>query len=69
VNLSPFSEEHDLLRRSVADWVDAEIAPHVADWEAAGDFPDEVFSYGYWHSIKNPFIELRLLVGAGDNVT
>jgi alkylation response protein AidB-like acyl-CoA dehydrogenase len=43
VNLSPFSEEHDLLRRSVADWVDAEIAPHVADWEAAGDFPDEVF--------------------------
>jgi alkylation response protein AidB-like acyl-CoA dehydrogenase len=43
VNLSPFSEEHNLLRRSVADWVDTEIAPHVADWEAAGDFPDEVF--------------------------
>ncbi|HEX5696368.1 MAG TPA: acyl-CoA dehydrogenase family protein, partial [Acidimicrobiia bacterium] len=39
MNLSPFSQEHDLLRRSVAEWVDAEIAPHVPDWEAAGDFP------------------------------
>jgi alkylation response protein AidB-like acyl-CoA dehydrogenase len=43
VNLSPFSEEHDLLRKAVAEWVDAEIAPHVAAWEAAGDFPDDVF--------------------------
>lgn len=43
MNLTPFSEEHDLLRRSVAEWVDAEIAPHVADWESAGDFPNEVF--------------------------
>jgi alkylation response protein AidB-like acyl-CoA dehydrogenase len=43
MDLSPFTEEHDLLRRAVADWVDAEIAPHLADWEAAGDFPDEVF--------------------------
>lgn len=43
MNLSPFSEEHDLLRKSVAEWVDAEIAPHVAAWEAAGDFPDDVF--------------------------
>ena len=44
MNLSPFSEEHDLLRKSVAEWVDAEIAPHVAEWEEAGDFPNEVFS-------------------------
>lgn len=43
MDLSPFTEEHDLLRRAVADWVDTEIAPHLADWEAAGDFPDEVF--------------------------
>jgi alkylation response protein AidB-like acyl-CoA dehydrogenase len=43
MDLSPFTEEHDLLRRAVADWVDREIAPHLADWEAAGDFPDEVF--------------------------
>jgi alkylation response protein AidB-like acyl-CoA dehydrogenase len=43
MNLSPFTEEHDLLRRAVADWVGAEIAPHLADWEAASDFPDDVF--------------------------
>ena len=44
MNLSPFSEEHDLLRKSVAEWVDAEIAPHVPAWEAAGDFPNDVFT-------------------------
>ena len=43
MNLSPFTPEHDLLRMSVRDWVDAEIAPHVAEWEEKGDFPDEVF--------------------------
>lgn len=43
MTLSPFTEEHDLLRGSVADWVDREIAPHLADWEQEGDFPDEVF--------------------------
>ncbi|HJQ76118.1 MAG TPA: acyl-CoA dehydrogenase family protein [Acidimicrobiia bacterium] len=40
---SPFTAEHDLLRRSVREWVEAEIAPHVASWEEEGDFPDSVF--------------------------
>lgn len=43
MNLSPFTPEHDLLRMSVRDWVDAEIAPHVGEWEEQGDFPDEIF--------------------------
>ncbi|HEX6148071.1 MAG TPA: acyl-CoA dehydrogenase family protein, partial [Acidimicrobiia bacterium] len=43
MRLTPFTEEHDLLRATVRDWVDSEIAPHVAEWEAAGDFPDDVF--------------------------
>lgn len=43
MSLSPFADEHDLLRRAVADWVDSEIAPHVARWEKQGDFPDDVF--------------------------
>lgn len=43
MNPSPFTPEHDLLRMSVRDWVDAEIAPQVAEWEEKGDFPDEVF--------------------------
>lgn len=41
--LSPFTPEHDLLRQTVRDWVESEITPHVADWEAASDFPDDVF--------------------------
>ena len=43
MNLSPFTPEHDLLRMSVREWVDAEIAPHVAEWEEKGDFPNDVF--------------------------
>lgn len=43
MQLSPFTEEHDLLRRTVGEWVDSEIAPHLAEWEEKGDFPDDVF--------------------------
>jgi acyl-CoA dehydrogenase len=39
----PFSEEHDALRASVRRFVEAELAPHADEWEAAGRFPDEVF--------------------------
>ena len=40
----PFLSEHDDLRRSIRAFVDAELAPHAEDWEAAGDFPDSVFA-------------------------
>ncbi|HJS72146.1 MAG TPA: acyl-CoA dehydrogenase family protein [Acidimicrobiia bacterium] len=43
MRLSPFTEEHDLLRKTIAEWVGSEVAPHVADWEEAGDFPNDVF--------------------------
>jgi len=43
MSLSPFNEEHDLLRHTVRQWVETEIAPHVAEWEETGDFPDAVF--------------------------
>lgn len=39
----PFSDEHDQLRASIRAFVDAELAPHAAEWEASGDFPDSVF--------------------------
>ena len=39
----PFSEEHELLRKSIRDFVEKEFAPHAAAWEAERDFPDEVF--------------------------
>lgn len=43
MNLSPFTEDHELLRRTVGEWVDAEIAPNLTEWEEAGDFPDDIF--------------------------
>jgi len=44
MSLSPFTDEHELLRTTIRGWVDSEIAPSVADWEEEGDFPNQVFS-------------------------
>ena len=39
-----FTPEHEALRRATTQFVDNEINPHVAEWEAAGRFPmHEVF--------------------------
>jgi citronellyl-CoA dehydrogenase len=34
-----FTEEHEAIRRSVRTFIDAEINPHVDEWEEAGIFP------------------------------
>ena len=41
--LPPFGEEHEELRQTVARFVAKEIAPHVDEWEAAREFPRELF--------------------------
>ena len=41
MTLSPFTEEHDMLRETIGRWVDTEIAPNVAAWEEAGDLYTE----------------------------
>ncbi|MEZ5075968.1 MAG: acyl-CoA dehydrogenase family protein [Solirubrobacterales bacterium] len=41
--LPPFGEEHEELRETVGRFVAAEIAPHVDEWEAAREFPRELF--------------------------
>lgn len=38
-----WSEEQELLRRSVSEFVEREITPHVLDWERAGEVPRQVF--------------------------
>jgi alkylation response protein AidB-like acyl-CoA dehydrogenase len=40
----PFKPEHDELRTSIRSFVENELAPHAAEWEAAKDFPDWVFA-------------------------
>jgi acyl-CoA dehydrogenase len=41
--LPPFSEEHEELRETVTRFVEKEIAPNVDEWEAAREFPRELF--------------------------
>jgi alkylation response protein AidB-like acyl-CoA dehydrogenase len=39
-----FTEEHEMLRETVRTWVRERLVPHVAEWEAAGAFPREIFN-------------------------
>jgi len=41
--MPPFGDEHEQLRETVARFVAAEIAPHVDEWEAAREFPRELY--------------------------
>lgn len=34
-----FSEEQNMLRKTVRDYVDKEIMPHISDWDRNGEFP------------------------------
>lgn len=39
----PFAEEHEELRATIRRWVETEVAPHVAEWDEAGEFPRELY--------------------------
>src|SRR3954451_1861357 len=41
--LPPFHEEHEELRETVRRFVSKEIAPNVDEWEAAREFPRELY--------------------------
>jgi acyl-CoA dehydrogenase len=38
-----FGRAHDMVRRSVKEFVGKEILPHVDDWEETGEFPRELY--------------------------
>ncbi len=40
----PFTDEHEELRETVRRFVGKEVAPHVDEWEAAREFPRELFA-------------------------
>ncbi|HWO48186.1 MAG TPA: acyl-CoA dehydrogenase family protein, partial [Solirubrobacterales bacterium] len=42
--LPPFGEEHEELRETVTRFVAKEIAPNVDEWEAAREFPRELYA-------------------------
>ena len=39
----PFTEEHQMIRKSVKKFCQEEIAPYAAEWDAEGIFPREIF--------------------------
>src|ERR1700735_2673063 len=41
--LPPFGEEHEELRRNVERFGAADVAPHVDEWEAAREFPRDLY--------------------------
>ena len=41
--LPPFGQEHEELRETVRRFVSTEIAPNVDEWEAAREFPRELY--------------------------
>ena len=38
-----FGKAHDMVRKSVRDFVRKEVLPHIDDWEEAGEFPREIY--------------------------
>ena len=38
-----FNEEHEMFRAAVRGFVDKEVAPHVEEWEAAGQIPKSIW--------------------------
>ena len=42
--IPPFTEEHEALRESLRSFVEREIHPHAHEWEAAQEFPRELFT-------------------------
>ena len=38
-----FSKAHDMVRKSVRDFIRKEVLPYIDDWEEAGEFPREIY--------------------------
>src|SRR3954466_3498663 len=41
---APFTQEHEMFRRNLRNYVERELAPHALEWDEAGIFPREVFT-------------------------
>ena len=38
-----FNEQHDMFRQAVRSFVDKEVAPHIEEWEGAGQIPRSIW--------------------------
>ena len=44
MSFPPFTEEHDLFRKTVRSFVARELTPHAREWDDKKDFPNEIFT-------------------------
>jgi len=44
MGMNPWTEEHDHFRRSIRDYVERQLKPNAAKWEADKSFPREIFT-------------------------
>lgn len=43
MNYAPyFTEEHDLLRKTIRQFIEKEVSPFLNEWEESGEFPKEI---------------------------
>ncbi|MEZ4604590.1 MAG: acyl-CoA dehydrogenase family protein [Desulfobacterales bacterium] len=38
-----FTKAHDMVRKSVREFIKKEVLPFINDWEEAGEFPVEIY--------------------------
>lgn len=38
-----YTDEHELFRKTIRDFVNAELTPHVNEWDESGEFPREIY--------------------------
>ena len=41
--LSPFTEEHELFRQTLRDFLNKEVKPHIDQWESEGEIPRQIY--------------------------
>lgn len=55
-----YSDSHRRFQRRVREFVDAEIAPHVREWDEAGDYPDSLAVRAHEAGLLAPWLPPEL---------
>ena len=57
------SDEQELLRRSVREFAETEMRPHVSEWDEAQHFPSELIPRLADFHLTHPDIDVRPVEG------
>lgn len=42
-NITPFTDEHEMFRKTLKDFLDKEVNPYIDEWEKAGECPKSIY--------------------------